>query len=59
MMVGQKTADEKLTFFACCWQAENTALLPQLKPTVENVCEALDNGHNSAVALYIAAYFSS
>jgi hypothetical protein len=51
MMVGQKTADEKLTFFACCWQAENTALLPQLKPAVENVCEALDNGHNSAVAL--------
>lgn len=44
MMVGQKTADEKLTFFTCCWQAEKTALLPQLKPIVENVCEALDSG---------------
>jgi hypothetical protein len=51
MMVGQKTADEKLTFFACWWQAENTVRLPQLKPTVENVCEALDSGHSSAVAL--------
>ena len=51
MMVGQKAADERLIFFACCWQAEKTALLPQLKSTVENVCEALDNWHNSAVAL--------
>ena len=51
MMVGQKTADERLTFFAHCWQAEKTALLPHLKPIVENVCEALDSGHSSAVAL--------